>query len=197
MADMNAFWPKLARHALGKRPQRVFATGEGGKPSAPRRLAVAPVKRMVPRPRASIRLAASLPKETSERAHLPDLPINAGGGFGDAETHIAADAEDDDRERPDVPFDPVHQRRNGVFVARIGMDAGDRLAFGLNRSDEGLEVAAPARGDDMKALACKAPGNSAAKKVAGPDHQRRFPLVRQYRLQIALAGRFGRPILES
>jgi len=48
------------------------------------------------------------------------------------------------------------------------MNAGDRLAFGLDRLDERLEVAAPARGDDVIALTRESPGDGAAQKIASP-----------------------------
>ena len=47
------FWSEFAGHRLGHRAKPEFCRGECRKPTPPRTLAVAPVKRIVPRPRGS------------------------------------------------------------------------------------------------------------------------------------------------
>ena len=198
VTDMDAFGAKLARHALGERAQRMFTAGEGGiavSAAKARRGAGEQDGATFARKHPFCGLAAH--EECGERTHLPNFAINTRSGFGDAETHIAANIEDHDRERPDIPFDPVHQRGNGVLVARIGMNAGDRLALGLDRLDEWLEVAAPARGDDVIALTRESPSDGAAQKIASPHHQRhvRPACHTAPPAHPALAGLCDRPIL--
>src|SRR4029079_2531416 len=61
MRDMDVFGPEFAGHRLRHGAKPEFGAGKGGEPLPPRTDAVAPVKKMLPLPRGSIRRADSRP----------------------------------------------------------------------------------------------------------------------------------------
>ena len=66
MGDVDVLRPEFARHRLRDGAQPEFRAGKRRIAGAPRRLAVAPVKKMEPRSRGSIRRAASRPVRKPE-----------------------------------------------------------------------------------------------------------------------------------
>ena len=48
-------------------------------------------------------------EEARERAHLPDLGVDAGRQLADRKPHVAANVEDADLDRPDVLLDRLHE----------------------------------------------------------------------------------------
>ena len=63
---MDVFRPQLARGRLGDGAQAELGAGERRIAEPPRRLAVAPVKKILPLPRGSINRAASRPARKPE-----------------------------------------------------------------------------------------------------------------------------------
>ena len=59
--DVDPFLAELARRLCAVARSPALAAAKAAKPAPPRRLAVAPVNRMVPRPRSSMWRAASRP----------------------------------------------------------------------------------------------------------------------------------------
>ena len=118
-----------------------FAPAKAEKPAPPRSDAVAPVKRIVPRPRGSIDLRGlAAGQEAREAGHLPDLRVDARGGLDDAEADVAADVEDGDLDRADVALDPLEQRDDLLLPAGVGPERERAAARGLDRRDERLRA---------------------------------------------------------
>ena len=141
---------------------------KAAKPAAPRWLAVAPVNRMVPRPRGSITRAALAPhQEAGQRAHLPHLAVHALGGLGDAEAHVGADVEHHHVDRRDLLLDVLEQRGHLLLVARVRAEGVHHAAVGADLLHQRLQVFHEAAGDARhQPLARKAPGDGAAGGVA-------------------------------
>jgi len=73
VGDVDVPRSQLARHALRQRAQRVLGPAKAAKLAAPRRPAVAPVKRMVPRLRTTMRRATSRPARKPERQAISQI----------------------------------------------------------------------------------------------------------------------------
>src|ERR1051326_7353886 len=81
----------------------------------PRMLAVAPVKKIAPLPRASIRRAG---EEAGVTGHFPDLAEYALGRLGDGKIHVGADVEHAHLERR-VRVGIAQEGGDVVFFARV------------------------------------------------------------------------------
>jgi hypothetical protein len=77
MSYMQPLGSQLTGHALGHRPQAGLGRGEGGEPVlAAQGLALAPVNRMVPRPRGVITRAASRPARKPAKQAISQTLLN-------------------------------------------------------------------------------------------------------------------------
>ena len=140
----------------------------------PRMLAVAPVKKMLPRPRGSIRRAASRPARKPDVAgHLPDLAEDALGRLEDREIDVGADVEDADLERR-ARVGLLQEGGDVLFLARIERAAEDPAAGRLDLGDQRRQlVAVAAAGEDGEPFGGEFPGDGGADEVAGADHGHR------------------------
>lgn len=78
-------------------------------------------------------------EETRIGRHLPDLLVDAGRRFGDAEADIRADIEHADFQRADLRLDLVDQSNRCLFLARIHPEGARLAAFRFNFSDEAVQ----------------------------------------------------------
>src|SRR5262245_16053055 len=109
-------------------------------------------------------------EETGERAHLPHLEVDAGGGFTDREAHVAADVEGGDLDRALLPLDGLHKGDHLLLPSRVGTEGAGPAAFGLDASHQRSElIYVAARDAGGEALAGKAAGDGTARGVAGAD----------------------------
>ena len=148
-----------------------MAPEKAEKPPPPRTLAVAPVNRIVPRPRGTIDLGHLAPhQEAGEAGHLPDLEVDARRGLADREAHVGADVEDRHLDRPDLALDGLDERDHLLFLARVGAEGARLAALALDAGDEGRElVGLAARDAGGEAFAREAPRDGAAGRVARAD----------------------------
>ena len=117
------------------------------------------------------RLAAR--QEAGEAGHLPDLGIDLGGRLEDGKTHVGADVENEDLDRPDRPLDRLEEGGDVGFLARV---EPERVRFAAVRADalrqrlQRLDVARTPRHADREALAGEGARDRAAEALARPDH---------------------------
>lgn len=176
MGDMHAPGTEFARHALGERPQREFRARKGGeaRSAAQARRGAGENDRAAPAPRHRPRNLASHEK-AGETGHLPDLAVDARGQIVDRKTHVRADIEDGDLDRPDLTLDVCDERDHLVLVARIDAEGPDFMSRALDLHNQRTELVGmpPHRTGDV-AFAREAACDRAARRIAGPDHERRF-----------------------
>jgi hypothetical protein len=130
---------------------------------------------IVPRPARQHRLGdLAAHQEAGERAHLPDLAVDALGRLGDAEANVGADVEDGDLDRCDLALDVRDQRLDVELLARVGREAVRLAAVGLDLRDQRRELvgAAPRHAGD-EPFAREAACDRAAGGVAGADDEDR------------------------
>ena len=114
-------------------------------------------------------------EETGERAHLPHLEVDPRGGFADREAHIAADVEGGDLDGALLALDGLHQGDHLLLLSRVGAKGAGAAAFGLDAGHQRSQlIGVAARDAGGEALAGKAPGDGAARGIAGADDEGHF-----------------------
>ena len=117
-------------------------------------------------------------QEAAERAHLPDLAVDPLGRLDQREADVGADVEHRDLDRRDLALDVCDQGLHVDFLARVGGEAVRLAALAADRRDQRLELLGGAPGDaGDEAFAGEAAGDRAAGRIAGADHEHRFPFV--------------------
>src|SRR5262245_38085828 len=173
VGDMQARRPELARQAWRQRPQAMLGAGEGGiaatSPQAgggagePDGAALARQHGL-----------GDLPphQKAGKAGHLPDLEVDAGGGFRHRKAHVGTDIEDRHLDRPDLALDGSDQRHHLFLLARIRAEGPGTAALLLDLLHQGNElVGAAALATGIISLAGKAPGHRPAGGIPGTDHK--------------------------
>src|SRR6202042_2843407 len=118
------------------------------------------------------RLAAG--QEPREGRHFPNFGINLCRCLDDRETHIRPDIEDEDLDRADLPLDPLDERDNVGFDARV---EPERMSLAALRADrlrqlvDRLGMPRPPGDADAKAPPRESARDRGAEPVACPDHE--------------------------
>ena len=148
-----------------------LALANAAKPDPPRRLAVAPVKKILPLPRGkhqTRRLPAG--EKTGIAGHLPNFAENPLGRIDDRKIHIGADVEDANLQRS-MLVRVTQKGHDLVLLSRVERPsehfAARRLDF-LDQRRELLALTAP--DEDRETLGRKFLGDLAADKVSGADN---------------------------
>ena len=111
-------------------------------------------------------------QEAAEAGHLPDLEVLARGLVEDAGRHVGADVEDQHLDRADARARSCRPARRPPLPCARPAEGARLAAGGLDRVDERRElVGAAARHAGDVAFAREAPGDRAAGRIAGADHE--------------------------
>ena len=135
------FGPSSRARALRQRPKPVLRAGEGreaGGAAHARGRAGEEDRAPAARSHHARRLAAR--QEAGEAGHLPDLGIDLGRRLEHGKTHVGADVEDEDLDRPDRLLDRRDEGGDVGFVARIEPEGVRFAAAGA----DALEPSPPA-----------------------------------------------------
>src|ERR1700733_10674500 len=118
------------------------------------------------------RLAAG--QEPRERRHFPNFGINLCRCLDDRKTHIRPDIEDEDLDRADLALDPLDERHNVGFDARV---EPERMSLAALRADRLRQLVdrpgmpRPPGDADAKALPREGARDRGAESLARPDHE--------------------------
>ena len=113
-------------------------------------------------------------QEPGERRHFPDLGIDLRRRLDDREAHVRADIEDEDLDRADLALDPLDQRCDIAFDARI---EPERVSVATLRADrlrelvDRLGMPRTAGDADAKAFPREGARDRSAESIACPDNQ--------------------------
>ena len=113
-------------------------------------------------------------QESSQRGHLPNLGIDPRRRLDDGKAHIGANVEDENLDRADLALDPLDQRHDIVFDARVEPERVSLAAFRADRLSQlvdRLGMTRPPRHADAKAVPREGARDRGPEPVAGPDHQ--------------------------
>jgi hypothetical protein len=112
-------------------------------------------------------------EEAAQRAHLPDLGVNAAGRFADRKADVATYVKRHDLDRADVAFDHVKQPGDFLFVAGVAAEGAGLAAVLFDPLDQGCQFVAMTAGDACeKALTREAAGDGATGRIPGTNNQR-------------------------
>src|ERR1700722_12803329 len=149
-----------------------LALANAAKPDPPRRLAVAPVKKMLPLPPAGKHQTRSLAagKETGIAGHLPNLAENPLGRIDNRKVHIGADVEHANVQRR-VLVGVAQKGHDLVFLSCVKRPPKHFAARRLDFPNKRRELLALAASDkDGETFGREFPGDLAADKVSGADN---------------------------
>ena len=149
----------------------ALAAAKAAYPEPPRRLAVAPVNRIVPLSAGQhVARGFAASHETSEAGELPDTLEQRAGGFERARLGVGAGVEQAYLERADIALDGFEQRDDSALVAGVG---AERLRPTAS-CDDGINVPCGLfPGNDGSGRRCSRPWRSGALR------QRRWRLRRR------------------
>jgi hypothetical protein len=176
MRHVDALGPEFAGHALCQCAQGVLGSGKGREAFAP-----AQARRGAsdddgaPSTRQHHLGCLTSHQEAAETGHLPNLVVDARGGFRDAKAHVGTNVEDGHLDGCDVALDAFHERDHLFFLACVAAESVGLSAFGRDLPDQGLELVGSASGHARDvAFTREAPGDGATCGVAGTDDEDGF-----------------------